>query len=369
MRFTCEKSILQTSIAITARTVAVKSSIPSLEGILLEANEQLQLTGYNTKTGIRTVVGADIQEPGSIVISSRLFGEIIRRLPDEPVSVSVNGEVVTIRCGVSEFKIMGTDAEEYPALPSVEYQNTITMEQGALMSMLNQTLFAVGHDESRAIQTGELFELNEEGVLTVVAVDGYRLALRREKVQGGKPCSFVIPAASLIEVSKICSDVQEPVDIVQGERHIMFKAGNITLISRRLEGTFLNYRGSIPADNPIAVTADRKQLISAIDRCSLIITEQQKSPLRCNLEGNVLSFQTATALGTVYDECNVVGSGETLEIGFNDRYMLDALKAAPAEVLQLRMNTPVSPCVILPEEGKEENFLYMVLPVRLRSGL
>lgn len=368
MRFTCEKSVLQTMVSITSRTVAVKSPIPSLEGILMEAGEQLQFTGYNTKTGIRTVVGADIQEPGRIVVSSRLFGEIIRRLPDELVSISVKGELITIRCGVSEFKIQGTDPEEYPALPSVEYQNTITMEQSALMSMLNQTLFAVGHDESRAIQTGELFELDESGVLTVVAVDGYRLALRREKVQGGKPCSFVIPAASLIEVSKICSDTQESVDIVQGERHIMFKAGNVTLIARRLEGNFLNYHNSIPTENPIAVLADRRQLISAIDRCSLIITEQQKSPLRCTLDGNVLRFQTATAIGTVYDECNVVGSGDKLEIGFNDRYMLDALKAAPSDVLQLRMNTPVSPCVMLPEEGKEENFLYMVLPVRLRSG-
>ena len=369
MRFSCERSILQSGISITSRTVAVKSPIPALEGILIEAGEQLQFTGYNMKTGIRTSVPADIREPGSIVVSSRLFGEIIRRLSDEVVSVTTKGELITIRCGASEFKIQGTSAEEYPELPSVEYQNTITMEQRALMSMINQTLFAVGHDESRAIQTGELFELDEEGELTIVAVDGYRLALRREKVQGGKTCSFVLPAAALSEVSKICSDTEEMVDIVQGERHVMFKAGPVTLISRRLEGNFLNYRNSIPVENPITVLVDRRKLIAAIDRCSLIITEQQKSPLRCTLEDNLLRFQTATALGTVYDECNVVGSGERLEIGFNDRYMLDALKAAPADVLELRLNTPVSPCVIVPEEGKEQKFIYMVLPVRLRSGV
>ncbi len=369
MHFTCERSILQTNISITARTVATKSSIPALEGILLEAGEQLQFTGYNMKTGIRTTVPADIKETGSIVVSSRLFGEIIRRLSDEVVSVSVKGETVTIRCGASEFKIQGMDPEEYPELPSVEYQNTITMEQSALMEMINQTLFAVGHDESRMIQTGELFELDEEGTLTVVAVDGYRLALRREKVQGGKPCSFVLPAASLNEVSKICSASGESVEIVQGERHVMFKAGNATLISRRLEGNFLNYHNSIPRENPIVITADRKQLIAAIDRCSLIITEQQKSPLRCTLDGNVLKLQTATAIGTVYDECNVMGCGQKLEIGFNDRYMLEALKAVPAEALRLCMNTPVSPCVIVPEEGEEERFLYMVLPVRMRAGV
>ncbi len=368
MRFSCEKSILQSIIAITSRTVAVKSSIPALEGILIEATDQLQLTGYNMKTGIRTVVSADIQEEGSIVVSSRLFGEIIRRLPDELVSISTEKETVTIRCGMSEFKIQGSSAEEYPDLPNVEYQNTITMEQRTLMSMINQTLFAVSHDDSRPIHTGELFELDDQGQLTVVAVDGYRLALRREEAKGGKPCSFVVPAASLSEVSKICSDTEETIDIVQGARHIMFKTGNVTLISRRLEGEFLNYKNSIPMSNPINVTADRKQLISSIDRCSLIITEQQKSPLRCTLEGNLLKFKTATAIGTAYDECNVVSDGERLEIGFNNKYMLDALKAVPADVLRLKLNTPVSPCVMVPEEGKPENFIYMVLPVRLRAG-
>lgn len=368
MRFSCEKSILQSMISITSRTVAVKSSIPALEGILIEVGNQLQLTGYNLKTGIRTIVPADIQEEGTIVVSSRLFGEIIRRLPDEVVKVSTDREAITIRCGMSEFRIQGSSPEEYPDLPSVEYQNTITMPQRTLMSMINQTIFAVSHDDSRPIHTGELFELDENGKLTLVAVDGYRLALRRQSVSGGKPCSFVVPAASLSEVSKICSDTDEPIDIIQGSRHIMFKTGGITLISRRLEGEFLNYKNSIPMNNPITVTADRRQLISSIDRCSLIITEQQKSPLRCTLEGNLIKLKTATAIGTAYDECNVVSSGENLEIGFNNKYMLDALKAAPADVLRLKLNTPVSPCVMIPEEGKEENFIYMVLPVRLRAG-
>jgi DNA polymerase-3 subunit beta len=187
-------------------------------------------------------------------------------------------------------------------------------------------------------------------------------------VQGGKPCSFVVPAASLSEVSKICNDSEGTVDIIQGTRHIMFKTENITLISRRLEGEFLNYKNSIPMNHPITVTADRRQLISAIDRCSLIITEQQKSPLRCTLEGNLLKLKTATAIGTAYDECNVVGSGESLEIGFNNKYMLEALKAAPSDIVRMKLNTSVSPCVIVPEEGKAENFIYMVLPVRLKAG-
>lgn len=368
MRFSCEKSILQSMIAITSRTVAVKSSIPALEGILIEADSRLEMTGYNLKTGIRAVVPADIQEGGSIVLSARLFGEIVRRFPDDIVFIETDKETVTIRCGMSEFRIQGSSAEEYPDLPAVEYQNTITLEQRTLMSMINQTIFAVSHDDSRPIHTGELFEVDKEGKLTIVAVDGYRLALRREEVKGGKPGSFVVPAAALSEVSKICSDTDENIDIVTGKNHIMFKAGDVTLISRRLEGEFLKYRSSIPMNNPISVIADRRMLISAIDRCSLIITEQQKSPLRCTLENDLLKFKTNTAIGTAYDECRVAASGAKLEIGFNNKYMLDALKAAPSDMLRLQLNSPISPCVILPEEGRPDNFVFMVLPVRLRAG-
>lgn len=369
MRFSCEKSILQSMINITSRTVAIKSSIPALEGLFLEATDRLEMTGYNSKTGIRAILPADIQEQGSIVLPARLFGEIVRRFPDDIVFIETQGETVTIRCGMSEFHIQGNNADEYPELPSVEYQNTITIAQKTLMSMINQTIFAVSHDDSRPIHTGELFELDNTGKLTIVAVDGYRLALRREEVKGGKPCSFVVPAAALSEVSKICSDSEELIEIVMGSRHIMFKTGNVTLISRRLEGDFLNYRNAIPQNNPISVIADRRMLISAIDRCSLIITEQQKSPLRCTLENHLLKLQTATAIGTAYDECMVASSGERLEIGFNNKYMLDALKAAPSDMLRLKLNSPVSPCVILPEEGRPENFVFMVLPVRLRAGV
>lgn len=302
-----------------------------------------------------------------MVVSARLFGEIVRRLPDDVVTVSTEGYTITIRCGMSEFKIQGSSAEEYPDLPAVEYQNSILLPQKTMQSMINQTLFAVSTNDSRPIHTGELFEVDNDGVLTVVAVDGYRLSLRREKTEGGKPCSFVVPAPALSEVSKICSDTDEQIEIVQGQRHIMFRVGNVTLISRRLEGEFLNYKTSIPMNNPISVVADRRKLIASIDRCSLIITEQQKSPLRCQFEENLLKLKTSTAIGTAYDECHVVG-GRSLEIGFNNKYMLDALKAAPADTLRLMLNTPVSPCVILPDEGKEQNFIYMVLPVRLKAG-
>ena len=368
MNFSCEKALLQAAINTTSRAVSPKSSIPALEGILVEAGNDLRLTGYNLETGIRAIVPADIQEEGNLVLSARLFGEIIRKLPDDIVSFQSKGLMVHITCGMSEFNIMGTEAEEFPDLPAVEYQNTIQLKQNVLRSMIGQTLFAVSDNESRPIHTGSLFEI-EGDKLTIVSVDGYRPALRRETVDdklGEEQYSFVVPGSALNEVEKMCGDCDEPVSVIQGSRHIMFKAGPNTLVSRRLEGEFLAYRQAIPRNNPIILTADRRKLIASIDRVALIITEKLKSPLRCTFEPDLLRIRTNTSIGDAYDECPVNGDGGGMEIGFNDRYMMDALRAASTDTVRLEMNTPISPCIILPPEG-EENFLYMVLPVRLKA--
>lgn len=369
MKFTCEKALLQAAISTASRAVSPKSSIPALEGILLEANQELRLTGYNLETGIRTTVPAEITEPGTLVLSARLFGEIVRKLPDDMVRFQSVQYTVHIQCGMSEFHILATDPEEFPELPAVEYQNTFQLPQSRLRAMLGQTLFAVSTNESRPIHTGALFEV-ENGALTVVAVDGYRLALRREEVdgqEGADKVSFVVPGAALSEVEKICADVDEEASVTQGARHVMFKVGSTMLVSRRLEGEFLAYRQAIPRNNTVRVEGDTRALLSSIDRVSLIISDKLKSPLRCIFDDGVLRLSTKTAIGDANDVCPIDGSGGGLEIGFNNKYLMDALKAAPADKVRLELTTGVSPCVILPT-GEEENFLYMVLPVRLKAG-
>ena len=369
MKFSCEKALLQAAISTTSRAVSPKSSIPALEGILLEAGSDLRLTGYNLETGIRTIVPADIREEGTLVLGARLFGEIVRKLPDDIVTFQSENYMVNIKCGMSEFNILGTDPEEFPELPTVEYQNSLILPQSRLKAMISQTLFAVSDNESRPIHTGSLFEVDSEG-LTIVSVDGYRLALRHESIdqkEGAETFSFVVPGAALSEVEKICSDVDEPASVTQGARHVMFKVGDTMLVSRRLEGEFLAYRQAIPRNNTIHVEGDTRALLSSIDRVSLIISDKLKSPLRCVFDSNLLKISTKTAIGDAYDECPLSGNGGGLEIGFNNKYLMDALKAAPADKVRLELTTGVSPCVILPTEG-EENFLYMVLPVRLKAG-
>ena len=379
MKFSCEKALLMSAINMASRTVAVKSSIPALEGLLVEAREDtLRITGYDLKTGIRSVIPADVREQGALVLSARLFGEIVRRMPDDVVTISTDNFTVNLRCGMSEFNIQGIDASEYPDLPTVEYMNTFHIPQNIMRDMIDRTAFAISQSDARPIHTGALFDVEpaEEGhKLTVVAVDGYRLALRREKITdltGAKEFRFVVPGSALKEVQRIAGDVEDYLEVVQGERHIMFKTGEVTLVTRRLEGEFLDYKKAIPATAAIRVNADTRRLMESIERCSLIISEQQKSPLRCTFEPGVLKVKTSTALGNAYDECPVDGDGQGLEIGFNNKYLLDALKSVPTPSVYLSLNTPVSPCVITGAECRNvdpDAFTYMVLPVRLKAGV
>ncbi|MBO5917784.1 MAG: DNA polymerase III subunit beta [Oscillospiraceae bacterium] len=369
MKFSCEKALLQNAVATASRTVSQKSSIPALEGILIEAGSVLRLTGYNLETGIRTVVPADVTEKGSLVLSARLFGEIVRKLPDDIVYFSAENYMVNVRCGMSEFNILGTDPEEFPELPVVDDLNSFTVEQETLRAMISQTLFAVSDNESRPVHTGSLFEV-EGDQLTVVSVDGYRLALRREKIgekKGADTFTFVVPGAALNEAEKICSNGEKPITVIQGARHVMFDTGDTILVSRRLEGEFLAYRNAIPQTSTVQVEGDRRVLMTSIDRVSLIISDKLKSPLRCVFDDGLLSITTKTGIGDAADQCPIIGNGGGLEIGFNNKYLMDALKAAPADRVRLEMSSGVAPCIILPAEG-EQNFVYMVLPVRLKAN-
>lgn len=369
MKFSCEKALLMAAISTASRAVAPKSSIPALEGLLLEAGDNLRLTGYNLETGIRTALDADITQGGALVLSSRLFGEIVRKLPDDVVVFSSENYHVKIRCGMSEFDILATDPAEFPSLPEVEENaRQFSIRRCDLGSMIRQTIFAVSTNESRPIHTGSLFEVEGEE-LTMVAVDGYRLALRREPIaeRKGENFSFVVPGAALNEVEKICGEKEENACVVQGSRHILFQMGETILISRRLEGEFLAYRNAIPKNNTIRLLCETRLLRESIDRVSLIISDKLKSPLRCRLEKDLLHITSKTAIGAAADQCPVEGNGKGLEIGFNNKYMMDALKAVPTEKIWLELTSGVAPCVILPE-GEEKKFVYMVLPVRLKAG-
>ena len=369
IQFSCEKALLQGAIAVASRAIAQKSSIPALEGLLIHADQQLTVSGYNMQTGIRTKISADITAGGDIVLNARLFGDIIRRMPDDVVTFTADERLmVHLSCGDADFDILGLSAADYPDLPDVEDECSISIRQGTLRAMIEEVAFAVSTNESRPVHTGALFEINEKG-LTMVAVDGFRLAIRREKVErvDGGAFSFVAPGNALNEVKGICSDTEDPAEVTLGKRHILFEVGETQLICRRLEGEFLDYKNAIPRKNPISVIADTKSLIGSIDRVSVVISEKLKSPVRCVFDHNKVLLSAKTGNGEAKDVCPLSGDGDGLEIGFNNRYLMEALRYAPADTVKIELNTGVSPAIIVPVDG-EENFLYMVLPVRLKSG-
>ena len=368
MKFSCEKALLQSAIAVTSRAVAQKSSIPALEGLLLHADSRLTIAGYNLQPGIRTKGSADVTEPGEIVLNARLFGDIIRRMPDDMITFTADEKMmVHVSCGDADFDILGLSAADYPDLPEVEDEYAVSMQQKVLRSMIEEVAFAVSTNESRPVHTGALFEIADMS-LSMVAVDGFRLAFRREKLEKleGGAFSFVCPGSALSEVKSICGDTEDLVTVTLGKRHILFEIGDTQLICRRLEGEFLDYKNAIPRQNPIVLTADKRALMSSIDRVSVVISDKMKSPIRCIFGDGSVKLSARTGNGDAKDSCPIAGNGNDLEIGFNNRYLMDALRYASADEVKIELNSGITPAIIVPTEG-EENFLYMVLPVRLKA--
>ena len=369
MRFTCEKSMLVAGLNITGRTVAQKSSLSVLEGILCRAASGLSLTGYNMETAITYLIDAEVSDPGSCILPAKLFGDIIRRLPEGPVTVVVDENYkVSIRSGYASFNISAESADEYPELPDVGDGRAIRIPQTAMKELIGGTIFAVSDNLSRPIHTGVKFEVADDAI-SAIAVDGFRLARRTYHLENptGRTLNFVVPAQGLKEVEKILTDGEEDVAFTLGSRHILFQIGGATLICRLLEGDFLDWRRVVPTNCPIKLTAHVSDLASSIERVGLIVSEKYKSPVRCVFSNQVLNMRTNTTIGEAQDRCVIAGDGKELEIGFNVRYLADALKAIPSEEVVLELTNGLSPIVLTPAEEKYD-FAYMVLPVRIKNG-
>ncbi len=366
MKFTCEKALLVSAISVAGRTVAAKSAIPCLEGILLRAGVGVQLTGFNLETGITVKVGAAVTEAGLCVMPARLFFDIVRKLPDEEVTIEVDDKLqVSIRGGASSFKITAMDAEDYPDLPDVNSERGVSVPQSALREMIGGTIFSVSENQARPIHTGCLMEVRDE-TITMVAVDSFRLARRtwHSETPIGREMKFVVPATGLREVEKILADTDEPAVFTLGDKHILFEIGDATLVCRILEGEFIDWRRVVPTNSTTKLTANVATLMSSIERVSLIVSEKIKSPVRCIFGENTADFRTTNTIGTAHDTCDIAGNGGELEIGFNCRYLLDALRAVPTEEVTLELQNGLSPIVFTPVDDKKD-FAYMVLPVRL----
>lgn len=366
MKVVCMKDKLLEGINVVQKAVSAKTTLQILEGILVEAGERFKLTGNDLEMGIEAFIDADIRVEGSIVINSKMFGSIVRQLPDSEVFIEVkDNSLVVIECENSRFEIKGLPPKGFPALPAVKNENVFEVAQKTIKDMIRQTAFAVSVDENRPTLTGALVEC-KEGELTFVAIDGFRLALRKSKVeQKDIELKAIVPGKTLNEIGKILTG-QDKVSICIDKNQISFKFPTCKVVSRLLEGEYLNYRSIIPKDRETYIRLNTKELLSSIERASLICgMDDRKNPVVFNIQEQKLVITSNTETGAVREEVTIEMEGQQLEIGFNPRYFIDALKAVEDDIIDIHFTSNVGPCTIYPVD--EEYYTYLILPVRPRG--
>lgn len=373
MKLIFDKENLLNIINTVQKAVSAKSTMPILECIKIEAFQDgsIIVTGNNLDICIEYKSECIVNEPGEIAISSKMFGEIIRRFPDGDVHITVNDEnnVMFLKCGSSEFNIQGLDAKEYPAIPEVDENYRFSMSQEALKRMIRKTIFAISVNEARKpILTGSLFEINT-GVLTIVSTDGFRIAKMEKTVDSSlKDTKFVIPGFTLRELMKVLEDNDENMDIVISQRYVKFCFKDYIVISRLLEGEYVNYKPIFNTPNNIVVTANTKDFTDSIERAALIINDDtmqksEKVPVRLVVSDDMIDITCTTSKGKINDAISVDKIGNDIEIGFNHKFLLETLRSCEDENIKIELSNPKGACFIKPTENND--YIYMLLPVRL----
>lgn len=370
IKFVSDKTTLLDLISPAQYATSNKSTLPALEGLLfrLEGSE-LSVSGYDLEKGISSSALVRGIEDGGVVLNSNKIAGIIKTLSDGDISIDCDEKnVVTITAGQSEFTIHGIDASVFPAMPEFAGENKIKIKEKLLRELIVSTNHAVATTDTRPIFMGELFKV-QNGNLTVVSADNRRLALREVKncvTSESDEYMFIVPGKTLSDLARLIGDTDDIVTIEFTRKYIIFKCGDIVMFSRLLEGEFLDYKKVIPEEGKTFVKVNRLTFIESIERASLLIDEKIQSPLRLNFSGDNLNISCSTQYGRVSDSFKISLEGEDIEIGFNNKYVLDALRATKDDEVMLTLFSPLMSMLITPVEEKEDSkYLYLVLPMRL----
>lgn len=371
MKVICEKEKILKGITSVINGVASKTTMPVLEGILIQTNDnELKLTSYDLEIGIEYILEAEIEEQGNTVVNATMFSEIIKRLPSSEIKISINeNNLLEIECEGSLYKLATMNPDEFPELPKISIDNSIEIEQTVLKNMIRKTIFAVSTEENRPIFTGCLFEVID-GKLNVVAVDGYRLAIKsNELINNVNSFSSVIPGKTLNEVNKIISDSFDTIKIGISRNQALFEMENCKIVTRLLDGEFLKYSNTIPQNWETRIKVNKNNIQNCFERISLIsassIEKEKKYPVKIHIEVGKVTISCANQTGDAKEEIYVETEGKELDIGFNPRFFLDALKAIDDEEVYIEFGTNRSPCIIKPIEGNE--YIYMILPIKMKD--
>lgn len=363
MKFTANKSELLSAVNIAIRAVPAHTTMPILYCILMEATGRgLTFTTNDMEMGVETHVDASIYEEGTIAVEAKIFSEIIRKLPDQPITVESDANLaVNIRCGKARFSIGGQSGEEFSYLPNVERETEIELSQYLLKGVITQTIFSIAGNENNKIMTGELFDVQSK-ILRVVALDGHRIAIRRIPLEEeSDPVRVIVPGKTLAEISKILTgEIDDKVKIFFTRNHMVFEMEKTRIVTRLIEGEYFNVDQMISSDYETRVTVNRMSFLSCIDRATLFVKETDKKPIIIDFEDNTMRLSIDSPLGSMDEELEIDKEGKDLTIGFNPRFMIDALRAIDDEEITLYLVNPKAPCFIRDESL---SYTYLILPV------
>ena len=368
MKIICNQKLLAHKVGICQKAINSKTTLEILKGIYISAKDNsLKLTGYDLEIGIETFVSAEIIEEGSIVIDARLFGDIIRKLPDSFVEIETDEDNnVYINCANSKFKIKGDSANEFPSLPVVNENELYSMPQDILKNMIKQTVFAISQDQTKQVLMGELLEVTNQSV-SLVAIDGYRLAVKSCPLENvSKDIKVIIPGKTLTDLNSLLS-TEDDIKIGFDEKNAMFIMDETKIITRLLEGEFIDYKKLLPREYNSKIKLNTKELQNSIERASLLSQSEKNNLIKLSIRDNSMAITSNTDKGNVYEEVSLKLEGDYLDIAFNSRYFLEGLKNIDSEYIYIEFTSNVNPCIIRPAD--EVKYIYLLLPVRIASNI
>lgn len=370
MKLQFKKNDLTNAINIVSKAVPSKTTMSILECILLDAsNGKIQLIGNDTEFGIETVCEGTIVEPGKVALEAKIFSEIIRRLPEsEDMQVTIETDIrnnTIITCENSVFKIAGRDGNEFTALPKIDKTQSVSLSQYTLKQIISQTIFSIAVNDNNKKMTGELFEIKDDN-LTVTSLDGHRISIRQVKLnQSYEPAKAIVPGKALNELVKVLSGgMYDEVVVYFSKNHIMFEFNNTLVVTRLIDGEYFHVAQMLSEDYETKIVVNRKNLLDCLDRSTIFVRDNDKQPLVLKIEENVMGLKINTDLGTMDAEVAIKKIGNDLMIGFNPKFLVDALRNIEDEEVCIYMSIPRSPCFI---RDDEKTYNYMILPVNFNS--
>ena len=368
MKIICSKNNLLKSVNISLKAVPSKTTMPILECILMDATtNQIKFTTNDMELGIETIVEGTIEEKGRVALDAKIFYEIIRRLPDNDITIKTDEKyTATITCEKAKFNIPGKSGEDFAYLPMIEKDEPLTISQYTLKEMIRQTIFSIAVNENNKLMTGELFEI-KNNCLKVVSLDGHRIAIRKMPLKREySDRKVVVPGKTLSEVSKILSgEVDDQVSIYFTKNHILFEFDQTMVVSRLIEGEYFRIDQMLSSDYETKLKINKKEFLDCIDRATLLVREVDKKPIIINITDDDMELRIDSAMGSMNEEIDIEKEGKDIMIGFNPKFLIDALRVIDDETVTIYLVNPKAPCFI---RDDEENYTYLILPVNINQN-